>query len=322
MKKNLIYFAITAALGIFTYFITSGDKTYKLEVENRKPFAELDPAGMDRITLSRGSSEVELTRQNGGSWNVVKLDYPAASDNVDGLVKNIRDLAIVDISSRNPEKGDVYGLGKLTTLVELSQGGVTKARLEVGKVGPDMISTYFKYTKGPEIYKTTTNLSYLCNSDSNYWIDKTLIKLKDEEISRIHILCGTREIELQRDGQWKWAKRGTGEVTLPKVMGTVETGASGALATSEVESLLSTVNNLVCEGLATGKKPDFTQEVDLSGEIATKGGEGIGFKFLTKEGSNYYVTISNKQRVFLVNSYQRDSLLREVDNLLKKKVPQ
>jgi hypothetical protein len=188
----------------------------RLESNLRKNLLKLDTASINEVRIHPAKApleEIKLIR-DGKKWKVVK-GTESKSPNmtaVKNLLGALVDLPTQRLVSRKKERWEDYQVGKNSTQVNVYSGGKNVADFHVGKLGfsqggAGMFSsayTYFRLSDEKEVYTVEGFLESKFNNSFDDWRDKTLLKLKKEEIAKISFLypADSGFVLSRRDSVW------------------------------------------------------------------------------------------------------------------------
>ncbi|MDD5091637.1 MAG: DUF4340 domain-containing protein [Candidatus Wallbacteria bacterium] len=272
------------------------DRTYSLNLKNRKPFAGLHPESVTKISIS-GRSRIDLSLRS-GSWQVETIDSPADPALCNSLLKHLPNLNVLDIASANPEKAPLFGIGKQPLTLTISAGEKNLAVLEVGKSGPDYACAYFRIKGKNEVYLAGFNLTAFCSTDPNHWISKDFFRFDQDRVVRFKMVYGTDEIIVSRSQGWK-----------------TDSPHAASIDTAEVDSLFKCFSPLSCEGIATPGSYSETAEAVFTMATESLSGEETRLSLSGMTSGIHYAICSSSRHTFLLNSSKFDRIIKCWDSI-------
>lgn len=200
----------------------------------------IDPEKVTRIAIHRPGESVELERA-GSEWKLTKpLVYPANGDMVTAMLKQVEELNLEDIISKNPGTRSTYQVDSTGTTVEIWTGEKQALGIVVGKPSASYSHTFIRYTDRNEVYRADGIIAYSFNRRPDDWRDKTILKLDEKEIQQVRLdyLADKESVALVRADSTHWRVQEGSSAPAP---------ADSATAAR----LLAAVTKLVAVGFAT-----------------------------------------------------------------------
>ncbi len=168
--------------------------------------AGLEKGKVDKIEVISGGETTVVERKEGiwivSSQNDFPADENAVNRALDGLAK-LRDLRPV---SRNPEKHELFEVaGEKAVEVKIHAGGGLAAHFFLGKVAFASGSSYLRLADSDEVYEISRKLHDDFDRGTKYtptsptWKDRTLSRIKPEEVARITIKKPQADKEAEKE---------------------------------------------------------------------------------------------------------------------------
>jgi hypothetical protein len=172
----------------------------------KKELVSVDTAKVTQIKLIPKVDGTEVTfKREGAKWTVTKFgkEYNLDLSAVNGLLSQLLKIQPQKMVSRKKEKWDEYQVGDSTTRVQALAGDDVVADLMIGRIGfnqnPAQMQqqqqfggggfggafTYVRVADEDEVYTVDGFLESTFNRSLNDFRNKTLIRLKSEDITKI-----------------------------------------------------------------------------------------------------------------------------------------
>jgi hypothetical protein len=189
----------------------------------KKELVSLDTASVTQIKLIPKVDGAEITfKREGSKWTVTKfgkeynVDFGAATN----LLSQLVGLKPQKMVSSKKEKWDDYQVGDSTTSVQIFAGSDEVADLKIGRIGfnqnPAQMQqqqyggggfagafTYVRLTDEDEVYTVDGFLESSFNRSLNDWRNKTLIRIKTEDVTKISFnYPDSSFVTEKRDKKW------------------------------------------------------------------------------------------------------------------------
>lgn len=121
---------------------------------------ELMPASGIRIRL----------KEKDGTWLLAgSPDVPANRESVSHLLDNLADMRVIRVVTHTHAHDDTLGMNKGVKLVLRDQADTAFFHLTVGKQGSDLISTYVRVGRSPEVLAVNKSLAWQVTRSPNAW---------------------------------------------------------------------------------------------------------------------------------------------------------
>ena len=250
----------------------------------REKLLTFDKNTVDSLKIEDGSNSLTLKKQD-GKWRLPESsNFPTSSDTVEQLLDKLAALekgwpVATSSSAAQRFKLDDKAFERKLTL--LSKGNPV-AELYVG-TSPGFRKVHVRSADEDTVYAAEFN-TWEANAKTEDWIDKDVLRLKENEISRVDM----PDFTLQRnDDKWQLVGLGNKEET----------------NTEEVHGLMNKLSNLRIQSLlGTEDKPEYGQnEPELEFKLARQNGEELSYRISKpKEGGYYVLTRSDLDQYFKV----------------------
>jgi hypothetical protein len=161
-----------------------------LESNLRKDLISLDTAGVDEIKIltQKQAGEIKLSRQ-GTDWKVANAELQNETDRglVNSFLGSIKSLKPLRLATRKKEKWEEFNVGEKGIHATVYSAGKKQADIIVGKTGFSQGGsyTYVRLSDENETYAVEGFLESSFNRSYNDWRNKTILKLKKEDITAI-----------------------------------------------------------------------------------------------------------------------------------------
>ncbi|RLC54057.1 MAG: hypothetical protein DRH89_09920, partial [Candidatus Cloacimonadota bacterium] len=201
-KKQKIYIGILVVL-IIVFLITKMGNN----VEKRINFFQVDSTKIKTIEISNIKDTLRLSKQN-DMWKIV---YPFENDANEYQIKNIFSKVLKVKTSNLPisESESSFDTYKVTN----SQGtwikfiDENKNVLDEAIIGKSSSSktTPVRRPDKAKIFKLEDNLNYIITANTDYWREKTILEIEENNISKISVICDKYAYELfSSDSLWHY----------------------------------------------------------------------------------------------------------------------
>ena len=275
------------------------------------------------VEIKAKDGEVRLNRE-GDAWLVATSDnYPADQEAVGKMLQTVTELKSTLIASRSAEKHSQFEVdvnGGVEVAMLGAGGEDALARLFVGKMGADYMSTYVRRADQDAVLLADGYLRSVFDKGARGWRDRTIFNFKTDQVQKLTLAPQEKEeivIEARDSGGWQIIK--------PEI---------APAEKDEVDSILREVSKLSADEFAEKKEPseqtDGTSEAeriassleeyklaDPQSKVTVDLKDGslrilhIGDEF----GQRYYVKREGKDTVFLVSKSKIDRIFRNLEDL-------
>ena len=130
MKKNIyVLLGVFALLIVVAYFMMNRPGENDISIGNSQFLVDVDSVAVDKIEIKSPKSAATLEKK-GAEWSLSEpLVYRANQSSVTSLIHQIKNLAVKEIVSSNPEKRPIFQVDSTGTLVKVFQGGQDTCRV-------------------------------------------------------------------------------------------------------------------------------------------------------------------------------------------------
>jgi hypothetical protein len=210
MKKlNSKILLIVLILLVSIFILSRLFRAPSLESNVRRDLISLDTATVDEIKIltQKQEGEIKLSRQ-GNTWRVNKAQLQAETDRglVNSFLGSIKSLKPLRLATRKKEKWEEFNVGDKGIHVTIYNAGKKQADIIVGKTGFSQGGsyTYLRLSDENETYAVEGFLESSFNRSYNDWRNKTILKLKKEDITKITYQYPTDSsfVVEKRDSVW------------------------------------------------------------------------------------------------------------------------
>ncbi|MBI5183651.1 MAG: DUF4340 domain-containing protein, partial [Nitrospinae bacterium] len=212
-KNTLILSVIFIILAIIVLIIENPFKESKKKGGSEDLlFTGINSDEVSRIEITKGTENTILEKRDGG-WIISSLnDFHADKRYIDNMIKKIKDMKKENMASNNPEKRATFQVDKENGIEIKIYGneGKTLAHFFVGKVSPDIGSTYIRKEGANDVVSVSGYLgSIFYKGDSKNWRKRNIFDFKDEDVVSILLTSPESNIVLRRgemgeDKGYKW----------------------------------------------------------------------------------------------------------------------
>jgi hypothetical protein len=272
---------------------------------------KIDPEKVTRIAIRRPGENVELERA-GSEWKLTKpITYPANGDLVKGMLKQVEELNLEDIISKNASTRGTYQVDSTGTTVEFWTGDKQALGIVVGKSSSDYAHTFVRYSDRNDVYRADGAISYSFNRSADQWRDKTILKLEEKAIRQVHLDYpkDKQSVALVRADSTHWkVQEGT--------------GAPAAADSATAARVVANVARLLTMGFATPAEAagkDFAQpDFRLAVQTAT-GTQAVSF--VTVDESKMLAKADGNETIFSLYKSNLGNLMKKGEELRTGKPP-
>lgn len=314
MKRIGILAAILAGLALVIVLVPK--QTEKLSKQTEKMlegvFPNFTAEELGRLEIVYPEGEVTLTNTD-GVWEVT-LDgqvYAADERNIKRLVEAMGSLEVDRRVSKSNEKHGIYEVTNMTgsTVTFYDKSGEELLSAVVGKLGPDMNTSYVRYATEPEVYVVDGALRPILEREPKLWRDRTFVRIKPEEVHKIEVeKPGEETLVISRDtpetGAWR-IKEPDGYIPSPSTGQLCDTVAR-QLA-SMVASDLPPKSSEQSMGFDKPQGTVTVTEFDGKTTVLTFG--------KTNNKKQTYARRGDQDTVYLLQAWMAERLLPDLDTL-------
>ncbi|MEW6776617.1 MAG: DUF4340 domain-containing protein [Bdellovibrionota bacterium] len=277
-------------------------------------FPHVMPEDARRVTITYQASNLELVHHDDKWWvKAAERDWPADSRAVDALFQGIGNLQLDRAVSGTAEKHDLYELTdtKSATVKFFGERDTELLAVRVGKLGPDMKTTYVRGFNEPKVYVAQGSLRPMLERKTELWRDRSFARLEPNEIHKLLIeKQGKPPLTIERDiadsAAWK--------VTDPKGVTPTPTFPQ------ECDNVARQFASMVASDLPP-PAPDAEYGFDKPAgtvTLTTFNGKTIKYTFgKTNEARQIYARNSDAEGiVYLLQSWMADRVMPTLETLL------
>src|SRR5262245_22806409 len=234
----------------------------KIVVSGPAEVVRVEPDKVTRIAIHKADGDVELVR-TGDAWKLTRpAEYPANTDLVNGMLKAVEELKLVDVISTNPANRGTYQVDSTGTAVTIWSGENKTLDVVVGKSTADWTHTFVRRADRDEVYRADGVLSYNFNRRADDWRDKTVLRVEPTQIQRIGLenLADGEHVALVRADSTHWnVQSGNGTIAAAD-------SATAARVVASVAKLDAVAFATAAEAAAANwNAPAFRLRVDAGG---------------------------------------------------------
>ena len=281
-KTTLILALVLIVLvGVASLFETNRRK--QLSSAGKPIFSAFTIAKADGIEIRGPGVETSL-RKEGDRWLVAtEGNQPADPKPIKQILEAMDKFTSSTLISTSAAKQTEFEVDSTGFSVRITGGGRALAAYQVGRPGPDYMSTYVRPSDRNEIYLVPAYLRTVVDRGEDSWRNKTILEVAQADITgySTHNVNGTVNVEKQADGSW--------QITEP-----LQAKARGDIV------------GAVLRSLATVKATDFADST-LTPEAAGLEPDTAKIVIRMADGSSHTI------RVGAVNATNQSYTLREGD---------
>ena len=270
MWMSILSVLLVAQLGLAAMLNLTGEDYGAFQADEK--LLAIDYSAVDGVRIGDGEHSVVLKKW-GGQWLLPEQgDFPADAGAIEQLLDSLATL----------EKGwpvaTTHGAAQRFNVaddaferkLELMAVDTVLAELYVG-TSPGFRKVHVRPAGNDEVFSVAFN-SWEANADADDWIDKDLLKLDRDAITRVEM----PGIVLQRQGDgFEVVDLAEGETT----------------DAQEVQSLLSSLSGLRIQSLlGSDARPSSPHdEAGFEINVAVQGGDDLTYRFNKSDADGYYV---------------------------------
>ncbi|NNE35044.1 MAG: DUF4340 domain-containing protein, partial [Rhodothermales bacterium] len=152
---------------------------------------------IERIVIEGDQSGLEVTKTN-GMWQMVSpIPWLADSSAISAFTRNLSELNVQSVVSRNPERYSLYGVESLGARISVEAGGKAQ-RFVVSREGPDYSSIYLRLEDDERVFIARPRLAP--PSDVNLWRDKLIANISIGDIEQIGVRTPETNFVVKKNG--------------------------------------------------------------------------------------------------------------------------
>jgi hypothetical protein len=293
--------------GMYAYMVNRDAKGWRDHLIFEFPAADAEKllieGGGAKLALEKVAPEAGAPAGGEAKWKIAESsgDAPKTSDALDtamvnGAVQAMATLRAADFAEdKKPEDLGLAAPGVKVTAT--AKGGKTYQLLIGNTVGEDM---FVKTGESPILYSVKKfSLERVAHRPIDYR-DKTLVKVKEQDLASVDITVGAETTALERAGD-KWKGKGK------------------PVDEAKLKPVVSSFDNLAGSGFAEEKDPAKTGLNKPSGQVVLrlKDKSTVTLKIgaLTKDQADYHVQKAGSPDILLVKKYAIDRFLKKPSDL-------
>ncbi|MEA2097008.1 MAG: DUF4340 domain-containing protein [Candidatus Cloacimonadota bacterium] len=282
-KKQTIYIGILIVLVIIFLITQMGNN-----VEKRINFFQVDSTKIKTIEISNIKDTLRLSKEN----DIWKIVYPFENDANEYQIKNIFSKVLKVKTSNLPisESESSFDTYKVTN----SQGTWIKFIDEnknvldeaiIGKSSSSKTTPARKPDK-TKIFKLEDNINYIITANTDYWREKTILEIEENNISKISVICDKYAYELSpSDSLWYY------------------TDSNNTLGVNfnnkTLRDILSTLSKLTVNGFVNNEFENYKEKL-ISPDLE------IGIKL--SDGSTHYLRVAMDKDPKYILQFDNDEI--------------
>jgi len=336
-KRLAIAVVILAALGGALYLQKRAQKheeaSYTLQSGSSQlpnfGVSEAEAKAIDQITIQQPATDAGVgakvvLKKTGEEWRLVEpVNAKANASNVDGLLDNLKQLALTEVVSDSADAYAQYGVSDTTGLhAVFNKGSDVVADLYFGHGGSR--GQMMRIAGKTGVFGVKSYSSYIYTRDAKQWRDMQLLKFDEKQVKSVEITNehGTFAFAKLAD---KEKKEGEGADKKTSWDGKFRKGKGGALAaiarfeSSKVDDMLRAYKELNAVDFAQAKSPvDTGLDAPTATLVVTlEDGARKVLKLGKADSSNRWVTTEGNPESFTISSYAADWATGDVDKYQK-----
>ncbi|MCB0218236.1 MAG: DUF4340 domain-containing protein [Chrysiogenetes bacterium] len=319
MKRIGILLGILAGLALIVMLVPK--QTEKISGQSEKMLESVFPSivkdELSKVEIVQPKGNVTLTNTE-GVWEVT-LDgnvYGADERNLDRLLESMGQIRVDRLVSHTAEKHDIYEVTntKGATVTFYGKDGGKLMSIVVGKLGPDLNTSYVRHAGESEVYVIDGALRPILEREPKLWRDRTFARINPDDVHEIRVeKKGNDPLVISRDtpetGAWR-IKEPDGYNPSP---------TTGQLCDNVARQLAS----MVASDLPP-RSSEETMGFDKPAGIVIVtefNGKQTRLTFgKNNDKSQTYARRSDNDTVYLIQSWMAERLLPDVDTLKPQKV--
>lgn len=316
-KEYLILVVIIITAGLYLAFHKTDRTQYELP-----DISKIVIDDITRMEITARGNSIALSKK-GIEWSIAPQGYPADGAKIKGMLFEIEEIIITDLVSESK----AYERYQLDDEKKITVKAWTKDKLQrefdIGKEAATFQHTFIRLPGNPNVYHARGDFRRKFDRSADELRDREVLAFDPDTVNSIRVTTGPDTLEITRretppkdDG--KTEKEGERPSGPPK---TVWLAADGQeVDGSTLDSLLSSINNLMCEKyLENRQKDEFKSplfEISLEGEqVYTLS----IFKKAAEKDEELPATSSFNAYPFTLSSDKLDRLKKTVAKLVGKK---
>lgn len=164
MNRRIAIIAILLLAAMSLWFVSRPESSSQQMPE----MVYFDPSKVDTISLrGEGVESFSLQRSTDG-WTI-SGGQKAEIDAVNHLLDDLADMQIVRVVTRNPDHYAELGIGSGSVHLSLKAGESELLRVDIGRQGKDLLSTYLRIGDRPEVLAVNKTLLWQVRRAKDGW---------------------------------------------------------------------------------------------------------------------------------------------------------
>lgn len=238
------------------------------------------------LTITKLDTEYTLEKTP-DSWVVGQ--FPADSNQIDTLIQGLNELAFDRIASTNPDNFATYNIASDSAILLTLTTPDRSETFQVGSRGTSPGTFYLKPEGQDIVYLAKGNLRDLLSEDQDFWRDKTLVNLTEDQIGQIEINRSgiTITISQSQEGAWQ----------------AVSGNRSTVLGDTIIDRLTNAFDPLQGSRIATAEQTQtFTRSAKQSMQLYDTNQELALDLSLVEAGDQWLVQSASDQQVYTLSN--------------------
>jgi hypothetical protein len=336
-KRLVVAVVVLAALGGALYLQKRAQKheeaSYTLQSGSSQlptfGVSEADAKAIDQITIQQPASDAGVgakvvLKKTGEEWRLVEpVNAKANASNVDGLLDNLKQLALTEVVSDSADTYAQYGVSDTTGLhAVFDKGSDVVADVYFGHGGSR--GQMMRIAGKTGVFGVKSYSSYIYTRDAKQWRDMQLLKFDEKQVKAVEItnehgvFVFTKLVDKNKKEAEGADKKSSWDAKFRKSKG-------GALTTiarfesSKVDDMLRAYKELSAVDFAQAKSPvDTGLDAPTATLVVTlEDGARKVLKLGKADSSNRWVTTEGNPESFTISSYAADWVTGDVDKYQK-----
>ncbi len=156
----------------------------------------IDRSEIDRIVIEGDEASLEVNKSN-GIWQMTgPIAWLADSVVISSFLRNLSDLRLETVVSRNPERYGRYGVDSTGSSITVGFGD-DEQRFVVSGEGPDFSTIYLRLQGDERVFIARPRL--LPPSNANLWRDKLIARVPSTSIDKIGVRTPDTSFSIESD---------------------------------------------------------------------------------------------------------------------------
>ncbi len=307
-KEYIVLFIIIAVLSAYLVFQKKGRIHYELpQVEN------IDKNDITKLLITKEGSEIILLKEN-DKWFISPENFSADNARLEKMLDDISTLTLTALASES-KNYSIYELsGDRRIVVEAFKDDNALRMIGIGKTTSSNRQTFITLNDDHRVFHVKNNLRQTFDTTVSELRDKTVMNIK-EEIGEITLTKGKDSIKILMSSapvSIDPQLAGHGEEQVP-VMPKWVTSDGISVNEYEIDGLINTLTNLLCNEFITGKtKADFKSPVYT---VDLKGMNTFTISLFEKEENGYPAISSGSDYPFFLSEWKAEKIMKDLNTL-------